>query len=221
MERWMSLMEQTQATDWCAWNEMYDDPASGMSARLAAVQGVIGRWLDQTAPRPARVLSACAGDGRDLLGVLEEREDAARVRATLLEADPALARAAAATAQTASLQRVRVRCADAGTTKAYAGAAPADLVLLCGIFGNVSDVDVHRTIRALPQFCSPGATVVWTRHRRNPDATSVIRRWFAERDCEEQDFISPGEDSWAVGVHRFVGRPLPLERDHRLFTFLR
>ena len=220
----MTLIEQAEQaalTDWCAWHQGYADPASGMSARLAAVQGVIGRWLDQTASRPVRVLSACAGDGRDLLGVLEEREDAARVKATLLEADPALARSAAATARATGLKRVRVRCADAGTTKAYAGAVPADLVLLCGIFGNVSDVDVHRTIRALPQLCAPGATVVWTRHRRDPDATPAIRRWFAEHDCEEQDFISPGEDSWAVGVHRFEGRPLPLERDHRIFTFLR
>jgi hypothetical protein len=217
----MSLIEQPELTDWRAWHEGYADPATGLSARLAAVQGVIGRWLDATAPAPVRVLSACAGDGRDLLGVLEERDDAGRVRAMLLESDPALARTAAATAKRAGLKRVRVRCADAGTTRGYAGAAPADLVLLCGIFGNVSDADVHRTIRSLPQLCAPGATVVWTRHRGGPDVTPVIRRWFAEHDCEEQDFISPGEDSWAVGVQRFAGRPLPLERDHRLFTFLR
>lgn len=217
----MSLIEHQELTDWCAWHEGYADPASGMSARLAAVQGIIGRWLDQTAPRPVRVLSACAGDGRDLLGVLEERQDAGRVRATLLEADPALARSGAATARRAGLKRVRVRCADAGTTRGYAGAGPADLVLLCGIFGNVSDVDVHRTIRALPQLCAPDATVVWTRHRRSPDLTPTIRRWFADHDCVEQELVSPGEDSWAVGVHRFRGRPVPLERDHRLFTFLR
>ena len=220
----MSLIERTEQsalTDWCAWHEGYADPASGLASRLAALQGVIGRWLDQTAPAPVRVLSACAGDGRDLLGVLEGREDAGRVRATLLEADPALARSAAATARAAGLRRVRVRCADAGSTRWYAGSAPADLVMLCGIFGNVSDVDVHRTIRALPQLCAPGATVVWTRQRRGPDATPTIRRWFAEHDCAEQDFISPSEEGWAVGVHRFDGRPLPLERDRRLFTFLR
>src|SRR6476659_7369793 len=173
-ERSMSLVERPELTDWRAWHAGYADPASGMSARLAAVQGVIGRWLDETAPRPVRVLSACAGDGRDLLGVLEERADVQRVRATLLEADPALARSAAGAARRLGLKGVRVRCADAGTTRGYAGSVPADLVLLCGIFGNVSDVDVHRTIRALPQLCAPGALVVWTRHRRDPDLTPTI-----------------------------------------------
>jgi len=213
--------EPQELTDWCEWHQRYADPESGLSARLAAVRGVIGRWLDETAPAPVRVVSACAGDGRDLLGVLEDRDDTDRVRATLLEADPALARTGAATARRLGLKRVRVRCADASSTRGYAGAAPADLVLLCGIFGNVSDVDVHRTIRALPQLCAPDALVVWTRHRGEGDVTPTIRRWFAEQDCQEQEFVSPGEDGWAVGAHRFLGRTLPLERDHRLFTFLR
>ncbi|NYD40042.1 SAM-dependent methyltransferase [Nocardioides panaciterrulae] len=217
----MDLAAEQQPTDWGAWHDRYDDPGSSLAARLAAIQGVIGRWLDRTAPRPVRVASACAGEGRDLLGVLEDRDDAARVEVVLLEADPALARTAAAQAQRLALPGVEVRCADAGSTRGYAGAVPADLVLLCGVFGNISDVDVHRTIRALPQLCAPDALVVWTRHRGAPDPTPTIRRWFAEQGCEEQGFVSPGEDSWAVGVHRFRGRPQPLEREHQLFTFLR
>ncbi len=217
----MDLAAEHELTDWGAWHDGYDDPGSALSARLGAVHGVIGRWLDRTAPRPVRVTSACAGEGRDLLGVLEDRADAGRVTAVLLEADPALARTAAAQARRIGLPGVEVRCADAGSTRGYAGAVPADLVLLCGVFGNISDVDVHRTIRALPQLCAPDALVVWTRHRGGVDLTPTIRRWFAEHDCEEQEFVSPGEGSWAVGVHRFRGRPLPLEREHQLFTFLR
>ncbi len=217
----MDLTAERELTDWGTWHAGYDDPGSALSARLGAVQGVIGRWLDRTAPSPVRVTSACAGDGRDLLGVLEGRPDAGRVAGVLLEADPALARTAAAQARRLGLPGVEVRCADAGSTRGYAGAVPADLVLLCGVFGNISDVDVHRTIRALPQLCAPGALVVWTRHRGGADLTPTIRRWFAEHDCEEQEFVSPGEGSWAVGVHRFRGRPLPLEREHQLFTFLR
>ena len=217
----MNLAGEDELTDWCAWHDAYADPDSARSERLAAVQGVIARWLDETAPRPVRVISACAGDGRDLLGVLEDRDDAARVEATLVEAEPVLGRAALGEARRLGLDGIRVACADAGSTRAYAGAAPADLVLLCGIFGNVSDVDVHRTIRALPQLCAPGALVVWTRHRRDPDLTPMIRAWFEDHDCEEQEFVSPGPDAWSVGVHRFRGRPLPLERDRILFTFVR
>jgi len=40
---------------------------------------------------PVRIISACAGDGRDIIGVLTGREDWNRVSATLLEIHPAVA----------------------------------------------------------------------------------------------------------------------------------
>ena len=43
----------------------------------------------------------------------------------------------------------------------FADVLPAD-VLLCGIFGNVSDRDIRRTVRAAPALCRAGATVIWT-----------------------------------------------------------
>jgi hypothetical protein len=208
-------------TDWGAWHEEYADPGSALSERLTAVQGVIATWLEDTAPRPVRVVSACAGDGRDLLGALAGRSDVARVAATLVEFDPALGRAALQEAERLGFEGVEVRCADAGSTRAYAGLGPADLLLLCGVFGNITDEDVHRTLRALPQLWAPDALVVWTRHRGEPDLTPRIRQWFADLDCEEQGFISPGPGAWAVGAHRFVGRPEALARDERLFTFVR
>lgn len=42
--------------------------------------------------------------------------------------------------------RVVVVCGDASVTSAYVGAVPADLVLLCGIFGNISDADIRATV---------------------------------------------------------------------------
>ena len=70
---------------WQSWHGAYADPESGLSRRLRTIQEQIGTWLDETAPRPVRVLSICAGDGRDLLGVLASRPDATRVSATLVE----------------------------------------------------------------------------------------------------------------------------------------
>jgi hypothetical protein len=76
--------------DYVEWHRAYDDPGSGLSWRLRAVQGHIRRVLDER-PGPLRVLSACAGDGRDVLGVLAQRADAARVSATLVELHPGIA----------------------------------------------------------------------------------------------------------------------------------
>jgi hypothetical protein len=206
-------------TDWEAWHSAYGDPSSLLSERLRVVQQRIDELLDATAPATVSVMSSCAGDGRDLLQVLQGRPDADRVRATLLEADPRNASRAAEQISRLALSNIEVRCTDAGITTAYAGAVPADLVLLCGIFGNITDEDVHRTIAAASQFCNTGARVIWTRHRQDPDLTPQIRDWFRERDFAEEDFVAPEHAIYSVGVHRFLGDPTPLDKGKRLFTF--
>ena len=208
-------------TDWRAWHADYADPSSLLSERLRLVQHHIGDWLDATAPGPVTVLTSCAGDGRDLLEVLAARSDADRVSATLIEADPRNAASASEHAGRAQLSGITVRCADAGTSDTYLGAVPADLVLLCGIFGNIEDDDVRRTIAATSQLCSRGARVIWTRHRRDPDLTPRIRGWFDEHGFREEHFAAPAHAIWSVGVHRFAGAPSPLARGQHLFTFVR
>ncbi len=68
---------------------------------------------------------------------------------------------------------------------------PADLVLVCGVFGNISAADITATVQALPSFCLPGAHVLWTRHRRPPDATPGIRADFAAAGFTEIAFEAP------------------------------
>ena len=212
----------SSSTDWDAWHDDYADPASPLSERLRVVQGQIDEWLDESTPEPVTVLSSCAGDGRDLLEVLGRRPDADRVTGMLLEADPRnAARAEAHVARLGLRAGIEVRCADAGTSSAYVDAAPADLVLLCGIFGNISDEDVHRTIAAAPQLCRAGARVIWTRHRRTPDLTPQIRGWFRDHGFAEERFVAPDHASYSVGVQRFRGEPAPLIAGQRLFTFIR
>ena len=207
-------------TDWSKWHDAYARPGSGLGDRLTAVRDRIGRQLDATAPDPVRVVSACAGDGRDLLGTLASRGDADRVSALLVEYDPGLV-ARAREAADALPATVEVRQADAAQSDVYAHAVPADLVLLCGIFGNVSDADVRTTIEAAPELCAPGAEVVWTRHRHDPDLTPSIRGWFADAGFEEVAFVAPAGEHWSVGVHRLVAEPRPLEHGRHWFTFFR
>jgi hypothetical protein len=208
-------------TDWTAWHRQYDDPDSGLSRRLRAVQAEIGAWLDETAPARVTVVSACAGDGRDLLQVLAERDDSHRVRATLLEYDRRNVERATRSAAAAGLNGIEVRRADAGLADSYSGAVPADLVMMCGVFGNVDDDAVQRLIRMLPQLCRPGATVLWTRHRRPPDLTSQVRRWFKGAGFEEVSYVAPADHVYSVGRHRLVGEPHELTGSARWFEFNR
>jgi hypothetical protein len=138
-------------TDWEAWHSLYDDPESGLSRRLRFIQGLIEEWLDRTAPNDVRVVSACAGDGRDLLQVLRNRGDSHRVAATLLEYDEGNVERARSAA--AEFPAIAVRHVDAGQAGSYEGALPSDLVLMAGVFGNISDEDVRTTIEALPGMC--------------------------------------------------------------------
>jgi hypothetical protein len=208
-------------TDWVDWHGRYDDPTSSLSHRLAVVRGHIRDWLNRTAPAPVTVLSSCSGDGRDLLPILAERSDAGRVSATLLEFDSRNVATACAFADARGLTSVRVEQVDAGDSSAYVDAAPADLVMLCGIFGNIIDEDVHRMVSTAPELCRPGARVIWTRHHNAPDLTPRIRQWFAAAGFAERAFDAPADFPYSVGVHDLVGPPKPLRTGRRLFTFVR
>ena len=206
-------------TDWLAWHGQYQDPNSSLSRRLRLIRGHLHDWLDGRRGQALTAVSACAGQGHDLLGVLAERPDAGRVQAVLLESDPRNVAAARLSAAVAGLDRVQVRQADAGRLASYADAVPADLVLLAGVFGNISDQDVRRTIEALPQLCATGATVLWTRSRREPDLTPSIRAWFTAAGLFEQAFDAPAGELITVGVHRYLGQPRPLDPSGLLFRF--
>jgi hypothetical protein len=151
----------------------------------------------------------CAGLGRDLLEVLAGRPDAARIRSRLVEYDQRNVAVAKATIRAAGISNVTVLHADAGDPAMYVGAVPADLVLLAGVLGNISEADVQATISTLPQLCAAGATVIWTRTRRAPDLTPAVRCWLAAAGFVERAFHAPDDVLFSVGVHQFLGDPQP------------
>lgn len=206
--------------DWVAWHAAYQQPNSGMSWRLGIVQGRIRAYLGDAAPGPIRAISLCAGQGLDLIGALERHPRAEDVTARLVELDPYNADAARLSAQGAGLRGVEVVTGDASDTSAYRGAVPAQLVLACGIFGNISDSDIRTTVSALPGLCAPEAVVIWTRHRREPDLTPQIRRWFQEAGFEEVGFDAHPVGVQSVGACRLARPPDPYRAGVKLFTFV-
>ncbi|MGC5331658.1 SAM-dependent methyltransferase [Micromonospora sp. DT62] len=210
----------TGGTDWQAWHQPYADADSPLSRRLRLVQRHIASWLDERSEERLTVVSACAGQGHDLIGVLAARPDSPRVHVSLLEYDAGNVAAARTAADRAGLSHLVIRQADAGQLSSYAGTVPADLVLMVGVFGNIPDADVQRTVAALPQLCAAGATVIWTRARRAPDFTPAVRGWFRDAGFVEEAFHAPADVRFSVGVHRFQGTPRPLDATGTLFTFL-
>jgi hypothetical protein len=164
-------------------------------------------------------VSLCAGQGDDLIGALDGYPHTDRIRARLVELDERNFAKLCEKARSAGLDHFELVRGDAADSRLYEGILPADLVLVCGVFGNISNDDIRHIIRCLPQFCRQGATVVWTRHRREPDLTPKVRQWFLENGFVETGFFAPEGLLISVGACRFEGRPQPLQ-PAKLFTFI-
>ncbi|MDG6105723.1 class I SAM-dependent methyltransferase [Dactylosporangium aurantiacum] len=207
--------------DWVEWHHGYDAPTSALSRRLEVVRRDLRRALGTSPTDPGgtrRLLSICAGDGRDVLPVIAEHDR--RVRALLVELDPVLARRARETADDLGLPAVEVRVADAGQADTYLGVRPAHVLLACGVFGNIDDTDTRRTVAALPALLAPGGIVIWTRARGagDTDLSLRVRALFAEHGFTELSFTSPHDARFRVGMHRLAG-PVRHALAGRLFTF--
>jgi hypothetical protein len=179
--------------DWYDWHAAYDDPDSGLSRRLSWVRDRIRAALDEAPPGRVRLISLCAGQGRDVLGALARHPRRADVTARLVELDPRNTDVARRLAADAGLPAgtgpgtVEIVTGDASLTAQYADLTPADVVLACGLFGNVTDADVER----VTGYC-----------------TQLDRVW-----------LSGPEYQQCCGAHRFTGTPAPLERDATMFAF--
>ncbi|GGN59394.1 hypothetical protein GCM10010112_14360 [Actinoplanes lobatus] len=209
-------------TDWIGWHRDYDDPGSSLARRLVVVREHLARALAEF-PGEVRVISLCAGDGRDVLPVLARYPGPAR--ATLAELNPGLAQRAREAARELDLTGVDVRTGDAGLAGTYLDAAPAHIVTTCGVFGNISEADAARTIAALPALLHPGGVVVWTRGHGGigPDPSDALRACFDRNGFEEVAFTRPDDARFRVGVHRLNAAPQPVATlaGRRLFSFAR
>ncbi|HYN76092.1 MAG TPA: SAM-dependent methyltransferase [Candidatus Limnocylindria bacterium] len=209
--------------DWVAWHQAYDRPGSDLSRRLEVVRAQLAAALDRCPPGPIRLLSLCAGDGRDVLPVLASHPRAADVSAVLVETDEVLAgRARAAVASLPDgAGTVDMRTADAGAVDVWADGVPAQVVLACGVFGNLAPDQVRQCVSTLPVACAPEGVLMWTRGRGAEDPGPDLDRWLCTAGFEPVARVAPERARYRVGVDTYVGprrQPVPGER---LFTGFR
>ena len=206
--------------DWHEWHRHYFEQDSPLRRRLAVVQAQLRKALPTTLDGPLQIVSLCAGQGLDVIETLAAYPHAQHVKARLVELDERNVAAARQRAAEAGLGQVEIVLGDAAQLAVYEGAIPADIVLACGVFGNISDYDIFHTIDTLPQLCGHRATVLWTRHREPPDMTPDIGAYFVQRHFPEVDFVAPEDELFSVGANRYEGEPQALQPDTKLFTFL-
>ena len=208
--------------DYVEWHRGYDDPASSLSRRLEVVRRRLRQALDALHRPDLRVLSLCAGDGRDILDVAASgTPSASALSVVLVEQDPRLAAAAAERARLHRFPGVTVVQGDGGASGTWGGYLPVDLLLLCGIFGNISAGDIRRTIDAAPAMVRDGGYIAWTRGSGpGGDLREQVRGWFEEAGLAEVAFDGPPE-RFGVGLYVRTPAAVPRAIPPRLFTFLR
>lgn len=201
--------------DWTQWHTSYENPDSHLAQRLTVVRQRIAQVFDQLPKGPIRVASMCAGDGRDLLSVLQNHPRAKDVSGRLVELNPQMADRA----REAAPSSIEVLCADAGNSNAYEGVAPVNLLLCCGVFGNITEADIQNTIENWSMLCAPKARVIWTRGSFEPDIRNQIREWVKMADFEELSFDGV-ETRYGVGVAEMVRTGKSYQRGVRFFEFV-
>ena len=203
---------------WAQWHEDYDRPGSALARRLVVVQTYLRAALDSLGAPPV-VLSLCSGDGRDVIGVMADLPGGIR-QAVLIEKDPGLAERTRRAADSQGLANVEVRCQDAGAVISFQDVVPVDVLLLCGVFGNIHRRTARSVIGQVPELVRDGGYVIWTRGGSHPDRRPEMRGWFRSAGLEETAFTGVPEP-FGVGLNRVtrVDRPLG-SLPKRLFSFV-
>jgi Putative methyltransferase len=207
--------------DYLAWHDDYDRPGSPLHLRLLVVQDLIAAALDEGPPGAIRVISMCAGQGRDLVTVARRHRRGPDLIGRLVEIDRRNVDAARAAIAETGIAELEVVEGDAGHSDSYMGATPAHLVLACGVFGNVADADVKTTVEFMPALCAPGAWVIWTRVPRDDGIVDRIQDWFKDVGFEPRALVIGAGNLFGVGAVQFHGQPAEAHAGVRLFDFFR
>jgi hypothetical protein len=184
------------------------------------VQHYIRSFCSDRPEGPIQVVSMCAGQGRDLIGALRDHPRSGDVRALLVELDDRNVALASSRASEAGLSGFTVRASDAAVSSSYAGSVPADLILACGMLGNIAFPELRSVVEKFLYLSAGGAVVIWTYNRLDPDRTSALREWFVAAGYAETAFEVSSLGPEVVGVNRLTKEPRPFRDGLKMFDFV-
>ncbi|MCP6762117.1 MAG: class I SAM-dependent methyltransferase family protein [Fischerella sp. CENA71] len=207
--------------DWFEWHDLYNTEPK-FQQRLQIVREYISYSLDISPPGKIQIVSVCAGDGRDLLGTLLNHPRAKDVYARLVELNPNLVERGQATIESLGLaKQIEYINGDATISSNYVGAVPADIVIVCGVFGNLAnEVELNRLLGNLSFLSKQGAFVIWTRgHSNGIPYSETVRKYLRESGFEEVDFKLTATGNMGVGINRYLGENITAPKEEQLFVF--
>ncbi len=215
--------QHLSSLDWNQWHADYET-SPALQARLKSVCRQIAAALDERPAGPIKIISICAGDGRDLCLALREHPRQRDVTATLIDNDPnSLARGREMAKEFCPNAQLHFIEADASLAKTYAETGHADLVLMSGFLGHLRHEDALGLIASLPMLCKTGSWIIWNRHLKLHDGTEQVARIrgaFRKHEFAEAHFETTAEDGFAIGRTCFLGQSTPLDSTRKIFEFV-
>lgn len=208
--------------NWSGWSEhAYQRPK--YRERLRVVQEQLSECLDQAPHGPVRILSICAGDGRDVIGVLQSHRRRRDVEAFLVELNGQSVSEGVRQVKASRLESVvKFIHADATDYSTYRNLAPCDIVLVSGVWGHVPANDRATLIHALASFCKSGGKVIWTRKiSKGEHRLKEVQSLFDEASWIPVRQSSTSDKKWVVTSHLYRGSALEVPANGRIFTFLK
>jgi hypothetical protein len=216
--------------DWHNWHTAYEhNPA--LQKRLALVRKHLLRCLDRSAPGEVRIISVCAGDGRDVLSTLADHRRLGDARVRLVELDPNLVADGENACRSLRVSKhVEFVIGDATHPAPYRAVAPAHIVLMCGMLGLVDLAELPNVVRAMQALCAHQGYVVWTRRldwRDGMRQTMVLQGLLAKAGFTRAalNLTSFGAllsrrlgPTFAVVTHRYDGQSVALPESGHLFA---
>lgn len=207
--------------DWYEWHDLYNTEPK-LQQRLEIVREYIAYSLNASPDGAIQIVSVCAGDGRDLLGTLKNHPRAKDVSARLVEINSNLVERGRATIESLGLaKQIEIINGDATLATNYVGAVPADIVIVCGVFGNLAqEAELNRLLDNLSFLSKPGAFVIWTRgHSNGIPFSDNVRKILSASGFEEVNFKLTVTGDMGVGLHRYLGENLATPKEQKLFVF--
>jgi SAM-dependent methyltransferase len=149
----------------CDWSSrFYTDQHPGFVARLKVTTRMIAESLAAAPEGEIRVLSLCCGDGRDLLGALQDHPRKRDVRALLVDRDASSVQRGQQWAREQGFDgQIEFVHGDAADWTALGAWVPFDVVIISGVFVHLTIEHAQRLVALLPTLCRDGSTVVWNR----------------------------------------------------------
>ncbi|MDM9384010.1 class I SAM-dependent methyltransferase family protein [Chlorogloeopsis sp. ULAP01] len=207
--------------DWYEWHDLYNTEPK-LQQRLEIVREYIAYSLNESPAGAIRIVSVCAGDGRDLLGTLENHPRTKDVYARLVELNSNLVERGRVTIEYLGLaNQIEFINGDATIAANYIGAVPADIVIVCGVFGNLADeAELRRLLENLSFLSKQGTFIIWTRgHSNGIPYSESVRKVLHESGFEEVNFKLTSTGDMGVGIHRYRNENSPAPKEQQLFVF--